>query len=193
MTDQRDLKRRVRERMTKTGESYTAARKHILDQREPPPRQLLPPMEVVEPIDLTEAAQRLGFKCRVKIFPTLAAAIETTEAMTRLRDALLATEDDPATWQFRASVFRGELPPKYRWGAAQLEDMRRFVERARAGIGGVSPSGTMLALQLPTDTVLCVISTSRTPLLHDEPLPLLWLHSVNESVGTLKIAGLLLR
>jgi hypothetical protein len=119
--------------------------------------------------------------------------IETTEALTRLRDALLATEDDPATWQFRATVFRGELPPKRRWGAVELEDMRRFITRARAGIGGVSPGGTMVALQLPAETVLCVISTSRTPLLNDEPLPLLWLHSVNESVGTLKIAGLLLR
>jgi len=36
MTKQKDLKRVVRERMKKTGESYTAARAHIVDQQKPP-------------------------------------------------------------------------------------------------------------------------------------------------------------
>lgn len=36
MPTQKDLKRRVRERMDKTGESYTAARTHLLAKRNPP-------------------------------------------------------------------------------------------------------------------------------------------------------------
>ena len=36
MTKKKDLKRRVRERAKKTGESYTAARKRVLEARESP-------------------------------------------------------------------------------------------------------------------------------------------------------------
>src|SRR5688572_5008270 len=34
MTESKSFKRRVRERMSKTGESYTAARSHVADKRE---------------------------------------------------------------------------------------------------------------------------------------------------------------
>jgi len=37
MTDHKDFKRHIRERMEKTGESYTAARQHFVQQPAPPP------------------------------------------------------------------------------------------------------------------------------------------------------------
>jgi len=39
MTDKKDLKRRVRARMAKTGESYAAARAQLLAKREPRPAE----------------------------------------------------------------------------------------------------------------------------------------------------------
>jgi hypothetical protein len=196
MTDQRDLKRRVRERMAKTGESYTAARKHILDRGTDEPRAVdapAPAMEVVEPVDLTESAAQLGFKCRVKMFPALAARISTVGALRQLRDALLATEGDPSTQQLRASVLRGEVPPRQTWRMGEShDDLVRFVRRAMAGLGGVSPKGTMLALHVESEIVLCILTSHRASG-STEAWPLLWIHSVKESLGTLKVAGLLRR
>ena len=39
MTDQKNLKRRVRARMEKTGERYTAARRHVVADPEPEPAE----------------------------------------------------------------------------------------------------------------------------------------------------------
>jgi hypothetical protein len=196
MTDQRDLKRRVRDRMAKTGESYTAARKHVLAQREEPrpPAPSQPAFDVVEPVDLTEAAARIGFKCLVMMFPALEARIDTPAMLAQLRDALLATENDPGTRLLRATALRGELPPPRignRMGEAH-DELVRFVRRAQAGIGGVSPNGTMLALHAGGEIVLCTASQRRSPRDAD-PEPMIWIHSVRESVATLKLAGLLLR
>jgi len=196
MTDQRHLKRRVRERMAKTGESYTAARKHILDQRPAPePEEPAPPpaFDVVDPIDLSDAAAAIGLKCRVKIFPTLAARIDTGAALLQLRDALLATEDDPWTQKLRASVLRGELQPQRKGMSENHIDLLRFVRRATAGLGGVSPSGTILALHVGSEIVLYVLSTQRSFGGTEQPQPLIWIHSITESIGTLKVAGLLMR
>jgi hypothetical protein len=69
MTKRRDLKRRVRERQEKTGESYVTARRHVLvDPAENGPAPASPgtAIPVVEMITLTEHATRLGMKCRVR-------------------------------------------------------------------------------------------------------------------------------
>ena len=42
MPTQKDFKRLVRSRMRKTGESYTAARRQILDKNNPAPQQDTP-------------------------------------------------------------------------------------------------------------------------------------------------------
>lgn len=54
MTQQKDLKRRVRARMTKTGESYTAARARVLGESLAPPRR---PAE-----DVARYAERAGMR-----------------------------------------------------------------------------------------------------------------------------------
>jgi len=141
MTERRDLKRRVRERQARTGESYMTALRHVQAQRSSP-------IPTVELIDLTEIGARLGLKCRIAMFPALADRVDAAALLGHLRDALLSTEGDRALALMRRVVLRGARP-RVPMAMAQLEEARQFVERARAGIGGVSEGGRMLALQLP--------------------------------------------
>lgn len=146
MTRKRDLKRRVRERQERTGESYTTARRQVLARAAPPESPAHSPViPVVEMISLTSEAERLGFACRVVIASTLAGRVEPTAVLERVRDALRATADDPGTSFLRAVVLGGEAaPPRPRPGS--LAEVQRFIARAHAGIGGVSDSGSLMAL-----------------------------------------------
>lgn len=146
MTSKRDLKRRVRERQARTGESYMTARRHVLAQAaSAAPRE--PAIPVVEMISVTDEAARLGLKCRAVITSTLVSQVAPVAVLERVRDALLATPDDPGTRVLRAAVLDGE-PPQIgtRVLPAWLDETRRFLARAHAGIGGVSENGNMLAL-----------------------------------------------
>ncbi len=138
MTTRRDLKRRVRERQGRTGESYMTALRHVLDQR---PNAV----PVVELIDLSEVAEAMGIECRVGMAPALADRIDAVGALRRLREALVATERDPAFDLFRRVVLHGESPVLR---LAGLDAGRRFIARVRAGIGGISEHGRLLALMV---------------------------------------------
>src|SRR5688572_27139032 len=97
MTAKKDFKRRVRERMAKTGESYTAARAQVMatapdvqpgepadeldaaddldeqdDEPAPPDEPKPKPFDVEELVDATEAAQQLGLRCEVLVSSWLA-------------------------------------------------------------------------------------------------------------------------
>ena len=138
MTAKRDLKRRIRARQARTGESYTAARRATIEK---------PAIEVVEMDDVTAIAAEVGLRGRIAMARALAAEIDPRDALVRLRDLALATSDDPAMELLRAVALRGERPeltPSLR-GYSQL---RRFVARVRAGLGGVSEGGSVLALPL---------------------------------------------
>src|SRR5689334_14303499 len=114
MTDHRDFKRRVRDRQAQTGESYMTARRHVLAQRPQPEPE--PAIAVVEVLDATADAERLGFKCRVLVFPRLAAKVETAPLLAKLRDALLLTDGDDGTELLRRLAFAGIPPTKpTRW------------------------------------------------------------------------------
>ena len=136
MTAKRDLKRRVRERQARTGESYMTALRHVRDQR---PNAV----PVVEMIDLSEVAAALGIQCRVRLSPTLADRIDAVGVLRRLRDGLAATSRDPAFELMRRVVLRGE-PVTARLAGTEIG--LRFMTRVRAGIGGISEDGRMLAL-----------------------------------------------
>lgn len=136
MTAKRDLKRRVRERQGRTGESYMTALRHVLDQRPSA-------VPVVEMIELSEVAAALAIQCRVRMSPVLADRIDAVGALRRLREALLATERDPAFDLMRRVVMHGEAPVAR---MTRVDVGRRFLERVRAGIGGISEHGRMLAL-----------------------------------------------
>ena len=138
MTAKRDLKRRVRERQGRTGESYMTALRHVLDQRP----SVVP---VIEMIELSEVGAAMGFQCRVRMAPVLADRIDVVGALRRLRDALIATERDPAFDLMRRVVMHGECPVMK---SLDFDSGRRFLARVRAGIGGISEHGRLLALMV---------------------------------------------
>jgi hypothetical protein len=138
MTAKRDLKRRVRERQSRTGESYMTALRQVLDQRP----SVVP---VVELIELSEVGAAMGIQCRVRMAPVLADRIDVVGALRRLREALIATERDPAFGLFRQVVLHGESPVVRTLGH---DAGRRFLARVRAGIGGISEHGRLLALMV---------------------------------------------
>ncbi|HUJ62966.1 MAG TPA: hypothetical protein VLX92_30895 [Kofleriaceae bacterium] len=140
MTEKRDLKRRIRERMAHTGEAYTAARRHVLDAR---PQGAI---AVIDVLDLTEHGARLGLTCRIGMFPQLAAEVDPVAVVERLRGVLVATAGDPAIELWHAAVLRGERPPRPRLDVVAV---RRFSRRVLAGLGGVSADGTLLGMHVP--------------------------------------------
>jgi hypothetical protein len=167
MTQQKDLKRRIRERMEKTGESYTTARAHVLAERAPttvvppavsPLAQVLAappgsPIAVVEPIDVTEEAAALGMKCKVLVND----GIDAPRALGKLL-AVLAGTDDADLIPFRLVALGGVRPRPARWSNAE---MRTFVARARAGIAGIGPNGWLLAYVSDGIIVLAMVSVWR--------------------------------
>jgi hypothetical protein len=140
MTEKRDLKRRVRDRQARTGESYMTALRQVQAQRPPT-------FPVVELMDLTEIGTPLGFKCRIAMFPGLADRIDVATALAKLRDVLLMTDRDRSLELFRAVALRGE-PRRFRITQDTLDEGRRFVMRARAGLSSVSDGGRMLTLNM---------------------------------------------
>jgi hypothetical protein len=166
LTQQKDLKRRIRERMEKTGESYTTARAHVLAERGPtsvippdasPLSELLasPPgrIPVVEPVDVTDVAVELGMKCKVLVND----GIDARSALGKLLDVLARTEDVDLI-PFRLVALVGRRPVPARWG---IVEMRTFVARARAGIAGVGPNGWLLAYVSDGIIVLAMVSIWR--------------------------------
>jgi hypothetical protein len=145
MTAKRDLKRRVRDRQARTGESYMTALRHVRDQRTPSPvvEPAASAMDVSEMFDITEIAATLGMKCRVRLAPGLAPRIDAASVLRQLRTALTTTERDRQFDTMRAVVLHGEqrlgqpLDAHASW---------RFAERLRTGVGGISDTGRLLAM-----------------------------------------------
>jgi hypothetical protein len=133
------------------------------------------PFQVIEMVDLSERAQGLSLHGRVLMFPYLAERVDADTALRRIREVLLATEGDPATQLLRQALLEGQsIPPRMLDSATRRETMvemaliygarlkvpsgatidtvsegARFLARARAGLGGVSPDGRILALPIP--------------------------------------------
>jgi hypothetical protein len=139
MTEKRDLKRRVRDRQAEAGESYMTALRHVLSQR--PQSNAVP---VLEMVDISEIGAPLGMKCAIKMVPALAGQVDLAAMLIQLRDALISTANDAQLWLMRAVVLAGEHPRL----PLEPTDPRPFLTRVRAGIGGVSETGRMLALPI---------------------------------------------
>jgi hypothetical protein len=178
MTVKRDLKKRVRARQARTGERYTTALEQVLAQRGEAG------VPVVELVDLTPLAAELGLHGRVVMFPDLAERIDAREALERIKEVLLATEEDDAPRLFRSVLLRGEpLPPltdhplhprdaavhiamlhgasRALAAAVTPSESMRFLVRARAGVGGASENGMMLAVPVAgkkgLENVVCLL------------------------------------
>jgi hypothetical protein len=163
MTAKKDLKRRIRERQARTGESYVTARTHVLAQAEHPSEDQRPPaISVVELIDASDDAARLGLRCEVLVSSPLASRIDPIRAIEGVRDALIALEHDPQLMTLRdLALFGHSLPRPKRTERECWEDIRRFVQRARVGIGGTTDAGDMLSLHI--DGVLVIAQIDVMP------------------------------
>src|SRR5438105_576891 len=102
MTAKKDLKKRVRARQAGTGESYSTARRHVLGDRSAVP--------VVELVDLSAEAERVGLCGRVLVFPDLVERVDPVVVLRRLRQVLDATGGDPVLRLFHAVLLQGVRP-----------------------------------------------------------------------------------
>lgn len=173
MTDRKDLKRLVRSRQERTGESYVTALRQVLAQRSQIP--------VVELLDLTDAGAQLGMKCSISVFPALADRVDLKVMLEKFRDHLLTGRPDGPLAMMRGSVLAGEgtnfplglrtvrdgadFVARVRAGAGGVG--RIFVDRAQAGAGEVSESGRILALEVEgkrgVETVLFMLQPGGRP------------------------------
>jgi hypothetical protein len=193
MSQQKDLKRRIRERMEKTGESYTTARAHVMRERPvevapPPPSPIAEALgpdrgsgiAVVEPVDITEEAVALGLKCKALATD----GIPGRRALQRLHDVLVTT-DDVDLEPLRMVALRGRRPVPARWS---IDEARKFLARARAGIAGVGPNGWLLAYVVDGEIVLASVSLWRGG------APTIWLRRVEMTgVDEVALAAITLR
>jgi hypothetical protein len=163
MTMKEDLKKRVRERQARTGESYTAARGQVLAHREEVGSEILMAMA-----DLSAEAQGLGLTCRrAYASPRVIERIDGVAMLAQLRAALLATLDDTATELLRSVLLAGARPSAPPPSAPGFIEVRRFVARVQAGIGGMTGPGTMLSLQVRgrrgPEVVVCILRLMPDP------------------------------
>lgn len=105
--------------------------------------------DIEEFADVTTVGAGLGLRCTVAVSRSLRDRVDAHTALSHLRDVLAATASDPALATFRAVVLRGERATSMR---ADPAAMREFAARCKANIGGVGPTGTVLACQLRSTT-----------------------------------------
>jgi hypothetical protein len=120
---------------------------------------------VVELVDVSEQARRVGLLCRVTMFPALAQRIEPATVLKRLRDLLVETAGDPQTLLLASVALTGNVPRQPpRRPQLNIDQLRRFFVRARAGLGGTSEDGSALAFHVAADggivPILCSLSWS---------------------------------
>jgi hypothetical protein len=116
-------------------------------------------------VDLTAAAESLGFRCRVMSSSTLAAKVAHATLLDRMRAVLHGTTEDPEMERMRAICLRGEVPLLPARTSDWLDRARQFVARARVGVGGISHEGAMLAFNV--DGLMVLANTGFRP----GPLP----------------------
>ncbi|MFT3693732.1 MAG: hypothetical protein QM831_11365 [Kofleriaceae bacterium] len=153
MTAKRDLKRRVRDRQAKTGESYTAALRHVRAAEAEPTTT---PISVDALVDITTAATDIGLRCKVLVSEALAARVPPARLMVGLREVLLATGRDPAMHVLCAIGFHGDassVPTSRSIDPRQTQ----FLAQLRAGVGGIAASGRALGFHLDGTAIVCSV------------------------------------
>jgi hypothetical protein len=105
MTANRDFKRLVRDRQSRTGESYLTALRHVLAQR---PGELPSVIPTAEFIEVSGVAAKLGLKCRMTVSPALVHEIDVDATVQRFRDLLLGAPSDPSLNMLRRMALIGE-------------------------------------------------------------------------------------
>ncbi|PTL78805.1 hypothetical protein [Vitiosangium sp. GDMCC 1.1324] len=166
MTVKKDLKKRIRERQEKTGESYTTARMHVLNQG---PSET-PEVRPVVLREVTPLAEAMGLKGKAFLSSHFPGQL-TRPALERLREVLLATQGEPATRRMRAVLLRGE-PDTLELVSLALElwgETRVFTRDLRLGMRGPSRSGRTLSFELQADGKHVTVVATLVPSLKGTP------------------------
>lgn len=168
MTVKKDLKKRIRERQEKTGESYTTARMHVLKQA-PAEAPETPRVSEVSLREVTPLLEALELKGQAFLTPGFSEAL-ARPALERLREVLLATRDEPGTRRLRAVLLEGE-PDTLEVGSLMREwgETRVFVRHLRLGMRGPSRSGRALAFELRTEGGPVTVVVALVPSLKGTP------------------------
>lgn len=161
MTRKKDLKKRVRERMRRTGERYTTALARVRDEAEPEPSSI-----VLELFDVSQRAAAAGCTCAVRLSPGVTTLLpdggDIDALLARLVALLRATAGDADTAALRAIVLEGggerTVPWGPRLGGSALQGIKeylavslRHIERLEAGLRGVRADGLALPFDLVRD------------------------------------------
>ncbi|HEY6909995.1 MAG TPA: hypothetical protein VI356_11540 [Myxococcales bacterium] len=131
MTKKKDLKRRVRQRQAKTGESYTAALAQVRGPR------------IAAVPEATKEAQAAGLRCKAFVSRRLRQEPGLGELFVRVREMLLALGADACGPLLRGELASGEIPDAVRLAV----ESRRFLAEVRAGGRGLSRDGRLFALE----------------------------------------------
>jgi hypothetical protein len=155
------------------------------------------PIAYVELDDLTEIAKSFGLTCRVVMYPSLA-ELDPREVLAALCLLLGKTREDRAFDMFRDVLIAGERP-RIRFHY-HVEETLQFAHRLRAGIGGISNGGHLLAMHIDGKTrrnqlVLFLlqltpdfVATLREPtLIIAAPEDTIGIVTMNEAISTVKL------
>ena len=150
MTKKKDLKRRVRARQKKTGESYTSALAHVRAPRIP------------EAPDATKEALAEGLSCTAVVTPELRAMGDLRPLFARVREVLEALASSVC-----GPLLRGEPSPRRFPEMKNLLEAQRFLAAVRKGHRGLSDDGRLLALEWRGHVIVAAtwLYFSRRPLL----------------------------
>lgn len=163
MTAKRDLKKRVRARQARTGESYTAALRHVLaaksadddgETADPSPSKVSNPIAVDALVDVTATAEKVGLRCKVLMTEALADAFDPERILLELRSTLLASLRDPTTDLLRAVALHGDNTAAPLGRARDIRQVQ-FLARLRAGANSISSDGRALGFQLDGVAIVC--------------------------------------
>jgi len=162
MTAKRDLKKRVRDRQAKTGESYTAARRHVLaagerDDSAPEPvasAKASEPIAVDSLVDLSATAAKVGLRCQVLMTEALADVFDPERILLELRLVLLTTMRDPTTDLMRAVALHGDNTTAP-LGRARDPRQVQFLARLRAGASSISTDGRAVGFHIDGVAIVC--------------------------------------
>ncbi len=149
MTKKKDLKRRVRARQEKTGESYTTALAQFRRAQIP------------EAPSATVEAEAAGLRCEAVVSSKLRALGDLRPLFARLRELLEALGAEAC-----GPLLRGETAPRRMPQMRDLVEARRFLTQVRAGKRGLSQDGRLVAFAWGDLTVVAALSLlRRKPLL----------------------------
>ncbi|HEY5678174.1 MAG TPA: hypothetical protein VIR81_15375 [Myxococcales bacterium] len=152
MTKKKDLKRRVRQRQAKTGESYTAALAQVRGPR------------IAAVPEATKEAQAAGLRCKAFVSTRLRQEPDLAALFARLREMLEALGAKACGPLLRGEMAPGGIPDAVRLAV----ESRRFLAEVRAGARGFSRDGRLFALEWKGEPIVggILVHAGRAPLVY---------------------------